>query len=141
MQLKRDTDYAIRILLIIAESTLNKNEPKEMDLKAICERADVPGQVALRLCNLLSETSFIKKADEDRGYISERDLSGKTVFDIIEAVEGRCNLLAVFDRRTELYARYGHALEAMNDDLSSELKKMTIRTILDSENAKRLSDE
>ena len=100
------------------ESTLSKSQ-----FYQYLSLADVPGQVALRLCNLLSEMSFIKKADEGRGYVSERDLSGKTVFDIIEAVEGRCNLLAVFDRRTELYARYGHALEAMNDDLSSELKK------------------
>ena len=132
MQLKRDTDYAIRILFVIAESALGKKESQGMELKTICEKAAVPWRIALRLCGALTDAGFIKKeANKSTAYTSAHNLSEKTLLDIIEAVEGRSNLFAVFDRRTELYARYGHALELMNDVLSSELEKMTIQTILD----------
>lgn len=140
MQLKRDTDYAIRILLVMAEPTLRKKELEKMDLKTICEKTSVPRPVALRLCNLLSDAGFIKKEESDGNtiFIQENDLLEKTVLDIIDAVEGQSNLFAVFDRRTEIYTKYGLALASVNTALSEELNKITIQTILDWEQQKRI---
>ena len=140
MQLKRDTDYAIRILLVMAEPTLNKKELERLDLKSICEKTSVPRAIALRLCNLLSDAGFLKKEETDGNtiYMSENDLSEKTVLDIIDAVEGQSNLFAVFDRRAEIYTKYGFALASVNAALSDELNKITIQTILDWEQQKHI---
>ena len=141
MQLKRDTDYAIRILLVMAEPALNEKELQKLELKTICEKTSVPRQIALRLCNLLSDTGFIKKEETDGGttYMPENDLFEKTLLDIIHAVEGQSNLFAVFDRRAEVYAKYGLALASVNAALSEELSRITIRTILDWERSKHIS--
>lgn len=139
MQLKRDTDYAIRILLVMAEPALNKKELQRMDLKTICEKTSVPRQIALRLCGLLSDAGFMKEeTDGSTTYIPGNDLLEKTVLDIIDAVEGQSNLFAVFDRRAEIYTKYGLALASVNAALSDELNKITIRTILDWEQQKRI---
>ena len=140
MQLKRDTDYAIRILLVMAEPALSKKELQGLDLKTICEKTSVPRQIAIRLCGLLSDAGFIKKeeTDESTTYIPESDLLEKTVLDIIDAVEGQSNLFAVFDRRAEIYTKYGFALASVNAALSDELNKITIQTILDWEQQKQI---
>ena len=65
MQLKRDTDYAIRILLVMAEPALSKKELQGLDLKTICEKTSVSRQIAIRLCGLLSDAGFIKKEETD----------------------------------------------------------------------------
>lgn len=140
MQLKRDTDYAIRILLVMAEPALSKKELQGLDLKTICEKTSVPRQIAIRLCGLLSDAGFIKKEETDGStiYIPESDLLEKTVLDIIDAVEGQSNLFAVFDRRAEIYTKYGFALASVNAALSDELNKITIQTILDWEQQKQI---
>lgn len=140
MQLKRDTDYAIRILLVMAETALNRKELQELDLKTICEKTSVPRQIALRLCNLLSDAGFIEKVETDGSttYIPESDLLEKTVLDIVDAVEGQSNLFAVFDSRAEIYTKYGLALASVNAALSDELNKITIQTILDWEQQKHI---
>ena len=140
MQLKRDTDYAIRILLVMAEPALNKKELQELDLKTICEKTSVPRQIAIRLCDLLSDAGFIKKEETDGNtiFIQENNLLEKTVLDIIDAVEGQSNLFAVFDRRAEIYTKYGFALASVNAALSDELNKITIQTILDWEQQKQI---
>ena len=140
MQLKRDTDYAIRILLVMAEPALSKKELQGLDLKTICEKTSVPRQIAIRLCGLLSDAGFIKKEETDGSttYIPESDLLEKTVLDIIDAVEGQSNLFAVFDRRAEIYTKYGLALASVNAALSAELNKITLQTILDWEQQKQI---
>ena len=140
MQLKRDTDYAIRILLVMAEPALSKKELQGLDLKTICEKTSVSRQIAIRLCGLLSDAGFIKKEETDVStiYIPESDLLEKTVLDIIDAVEGQSNLFAVFDRRAEIYTKYGFALASVNAALSDELNKITIQTILDWEQQKQI---
>ena len=140
MQLKRDTDYAIRILLVMAEPALSKKELQGLDLKTICEKTSVPRQIAIRLCGLLFDAGFIKKEETDGSttYISESDLLEKTVLDIIDAVEGQSNLFAVFDRRAEIYTKYGFALASVNAALSDELNKISIQTILDWESQKHI---
>lgn len=137
MQLKRDTDYAIRILLVMAEPVPDK-ELQGLKIKTICEKTDIPRQIALRLCNLLSGLGFIKKEGEGESatYTPESNLPEKTVLDIIKAVEGQSNLFAVFDRRTEMYERYGHLLESVNEILLRELNNVTIQTILGREQSK-----
>lgn len=139
MQLKRDTDYAFRILLVMAESATDK-EFQGLKAKEICEKTDVPRQIVLRLCNLLSAMGFIKKDEADKStiYIPESDLPKKTLLDVIQVIEGQTNLFAVFDRRTEIYQRYGFMTESVNNILSNELSKITLQLVLDWEQKKHI---
>lgn len=141
MQLKKDTDYAIRILLVMAEAVQEKKETQGWKIKAISENAVVPRQIALRLCNLLSDAGFIKKEEADgcTTFIPGSGLLEKTVLDIIDAVEGQSNLFAVFDRRTDIYTKYGLALASVNAALSDELNTITIQVILDWEQEKHIT--
>lgn len=133
MQLKRDTDYAIRILLVMAESAQSKKELQILSLKTICEKISAPGQVTLRLCNLLSDEGYIKKEEIDGNtamYMPEEKLFDTTLLDIIHTVEGQSDLFAVFDRRAEVYEKYGPALASVNEVVSDELSKITIQSLL-----------
>ena len=44
----------------------------------------------------------------------------------------------MFDRRAEIYTKYGLALASVNAALSDELNKITIQTILDWEQQKQI---
>lgn len=141
MQLKKDTDYAIRLLLALAEPDHEKQKRQGKKLKVLCERAAVPRPIALRLCSLLADAGFLNKEERSDSIMITQtdDLLSKTVLDVINAVEGQSNLLAVFDRKTELFERYGLVLELLNETLSKAFGQMTIKTILDWERTNYLS--
>ena len=134
MQLKRDTDYALKILLNIAES-INASENSEgVSLREISLNTKIPKQIAGRLCERLSEAGFIHECTEGGGgtgtYAADEVLPDVTLFDVVEAVEGTSEIFAVFDKNSELYRKYGSALDHTEGKIADELKKLSIGTIL-----------
>ncbi len=101
MQLKRDTDYALRLWLCIFKSK------SEMTLVELCKATAVPKTIALRLCQRLLEANLLSvTGDGDTGssYFISPSAANMTLFDLIQAVEGSCKLFAVFDQTNAQYS-------------------------------------
>lgn len=131
MQLKRDTDYALRILLCAAKRN-SENEPG-MTLSEFSKNTAVPLTIAARLCRKLTETEFLKTVTgNDRAvrYMIKQSAFEKTVLNVICAVEEQGRLFAVFDRSTELYAICKEYFDEVDRQLSDLLSTMTIGELL-----------
>ena len=111
MQLKRDTDYAIRILYCLRQNgdVGHTGERKGMTLSEIAMQTGTPKLVAGRVCESLKEKGMIAAAGQDRAersYCSTETQSEYSLLDVIEAVEGTCQLFAVFDKRFAGYKSF-----------------------------------
>ena len=128
MQLKRDTDYALRILLCIAkQEDIDKNG---MTISELSKGTSVPQTIAIRLCEKMKDAKLLNAAGTNENitlYSLHKGAINKTVFDVIRAIEGGINLFAVFDRSTELYASGKDYFEDTEQKLADSLKQKTIR--------------
>lgn len=114
MQLKRDTDYALRILHCLKDPI--EGAPKErrgLTQSEIAAQAKIPRATVGRICDCLCESEmicFARDGENDAKLYSLTDgLNRKTLLDVVEAVEGTGKLFAVFDRKTPMY-RGGEAV-------------------------------
>lgn len=131
MQLKRDTDYALRILLCAAKQ--NSGNEHGMTASEFSKNTAVPLTIAARLCRKLTETEFLKTVNvNDHGvrYMIRQSALEKTVLNVICAMEEQGRLFAVFDRSTELYAVCKEYFDEVDRDLAGSLSAMTIGELL-----------
>lgn len=109
MQLKRDTEYAVRILYSLCQNRDNEKltETKGETLIEISTQTGIPKTVAGRVCDNLVVKGIICRSDDpyetNKVYYSSKELSGYSLLDVIEAVEGTGKLFEVFDKRSEVY--------------------------------------
>ncbi|MBR2666575.1 MAG: Rrf2 family transcriptional regulator [Oscillospiraceae bacterium] len=119
MQLKRDTDYAIRILFCLKETieTDPEREQKKIALSEIAAQARIPKTTALRICGYLSEKGMIhlirEGEDGENEYYAAPLLLERSLLDVIEAVEGTGRIFAVFDRKSHMYRKCGKGIEKL----------------------------
>ncbi len=101
MQLKRDTDYALRLILGVTKYA----DENGISLFELCRHASVPQAIAARLCSKLVEGELLKEsAREDRSvYFAGDNIQRKTLLDVVLTIEGTADMFAVFDHSTELY--------------------------------------
>lgn len=131
MQLKRDTDYALRILLCVAKE--NSQNGEGMTAIELSKSVSVPAAITARLCRKLAEAKLLRAADLVNGgvrYSLRQGALKKTVLDVICAVEDQKNLFAVFDRSTELYSICKDYFDEVDQQLMELLKAMTIFELL-----------
>lgn len=132
MQLKRDTDYALRILLCAA-----KQDPENkfgMTVPEFSKNTSVPVTIASRLCRNLADAKFLNVTDPSDGcvrYMLRQSAFKKTLLNVICAVEDHGDLFAVFDRATELYAICRDYFDKVNHQLSNSLNSITIAELLE----------
>ena len=133
MQLKRDTGYALKILIELADVPENRLCERKMTIRDIVLKTGVPRQIAERLCQQLAAVGFIQKELENGNkevYVPAPGLPDVTLLDVIKAIEGQTDLFAVFDKNGELFEKYRKILTETSDKLSEELKKLSIKRIL-----------
>ncbi len=128
MQLKRDTDYALRLLLCAVKYADQKNS---ITLFELCSRTAVPITIASRLCHKLSEAQLISEyiIGGRAHYTVYDDALSKTLFDVIQAVEGNGSLFSVFDRSTEMFSCCRQYFQAAEQCLTDSLKGLTLQDL------------
>lgn len=139
MQLKRDTDYALRILLCAAKQ--NPENKFGMTVPEFSKNTSVPVTIAARLCRNLTDAKFLNVTDPSDGcvrYMIRQTTFKKTILNVICAVEDHGDLFAVFDRSTELYAICRDYFDEVNQQLSKSLNSITIAELL--EKAKKIDE-
>ncbi len=132
MQLKRDTDYALRLLLCAARNA----DPKGISLQELCRQTLVPRTIAARLCHTLAQENILKENSiESHLYYSFNYMaSEKTLFDIIQTTEGTVSLFNVFDRSSEVYVDCKDNLRMIEQWFASGLKQISIQDLSENHN-------
>jgi len=109
MQLKRDTDYAIRVLFCLKDTIVSEGGKRQISftLSEIASNIGLMRPTTRRICDLLTERGLIRRSDTgaagEIAYYAERSMLRHSLLDVIEAVESTGNILAVFDRKTHMY--------------------------------------
>ena len=115
MQLKRDTEYALRILYAVAERSAPEDEPSRggATLNEISALSGVPRAGTDRVCPLLASAGFLTSRTENGGdvlYAAAEDLSDRSLIDLAAVTEQGFPLFAVFDRDSAFFSRNGRRL-------------------------------
>ncbi|MDP4143691.1 MAG: Rrf2 family transcriptional regulator [Bacillota bacterium] len=85
MNIKQETDYAIRAVLILAKWGMEN----KLDAKTISEKGNVPLRFLLKLLGKLSQANIIKSyRGVNGGYELSREARDITLKDVVEAIEG-----------------------------------------------------
>ncbi len=130
MQLKRDTDYALRILFCIGENrAADPKAEKGLGVPALHTQTDVPRISLKRLCDRLVEKKILlsqKTAGGESRYFPGRDLSQLSLLEVIRAVEGSAPLFAVFDKKSRFYVQNAQQIEALQAAAEEPLSQWTL---------------
>lgn len=110
MQLKRDTEYALRILNAIARSSDIRKDPPYIGvpLSEIRALSGVPGVAIDRICSKLESAGLIacqKEKSGEKVYTAASDLRQKSLLDVIRTTEQGIPLFAVFDKDSGFFQR------------------------------------
>lgn len=83
MKLTRETDYALRIVMILTK------EEGHIEAKLIAEQCDIPYRFALKILRKLVQADIAKSyRGTNGGYALNRDRKEITLLDVIEAIDG-----------------------------------------------------
>lgn len=130
MQLKRDTDYALRLLLCAARQTCGK--ASGISLQDLSRETMVPTAIATRLCLKMTDADLLQPAvnsGKAKRYLLGKGAMNKTLYDVICAVEAHNDIFAVFDRSTELFSSGSSYFQRVEQELESALNKVTLRQL------------
>lgn len=129
MQLKRDTEYALRILMCVA---MQKDDG--ITALEISKRTAVPASITARLCQKMTDAKLMKSVNISKnstGYLMSEGALDKTLYDVISVVEGHSELFAVFDRTTEMFSAGLKYFEGTEEKFTDLLKQLTLQKLKD----------
>ncbi len=128
MQLKRDTDYALRLILSTAEYAGENG----ISLPEMCKQATVPRTIASRLCPKLVGAELLKERciSKQPVYFLGDDVHGKTLLDVVLATEETVDMFAVFDHCTELYTSVKDEFESTEQKLIKSLSEVNLHKLI-----------
>lgn len=137
MQLKRDTDFALRILFCLkqAGTGATKDGPGGCSLTELAVRTGLSKTVAGRICDTLAANGILlphyeSETGEESCY-SIREPGDCSLLDVVVAAEGTGRIFAVFDRRSDMYHHCEQKIQTIQDRTESLLREIKITQFLD----------
>lgn len=133
MQLKRDTDYALRVMhcLKTAGESDAQSDRQRLTLSEIALRTSIPRIMAGRICSRLHAKGMIALCcDREGGELVYHMESGPlqyTLLDVVNIMEGTSRLFAVFDPRTSMY----RGCENVLNEVQNEFEKLMVAISLE----------
>ena len=134
MQLKRDTDYALRVLYCLKQhdEANPKHQSSGLTLSEIAAQTGLTRLVAARICECLCDKGILRESKrpdkEDTIFSPRQALSSLTLLDVVVDVEGTGQLFAVFDKKSAAY----RSCEAEMMSVQRNAEKVLAQTTLDS---------
>ena len=132
MQLKRDTDYALRLLLCTARQT--QENTSGISLQTLSKETHVPITIATRLCSKMEDADLLKIAnssEKSKRYLLGEDTINKTLYDVICAIEGHRDIFAVFDRTTELFSIGKARFQIAQGQFEDAMNEVTLQQLIE----------
>ena len=137
IQLKRETDYALRILLYIGQRCSDETAPCEgVSIFDISSQTGIPRIRAGRICGYLKETGLIRETASETHetlYAPGEGLLQRSLLDIIAVTEYNTHLFAVFDRQSQLYRSQARQFQKIEAEIEEILSNIPLQAILQGE--------
>ena len=136
MQLKRETDYALRVLFCLKETILMDAEGPQKSLSVSQIATHIGGMrtTTQRICERLAQAELIRTSSaDDRGektYYATPDMLTRSMLDVVEAIEGTGKVFAVFDRRSLLYKTCGKKLDRVQKKYERYLASTPLTSLI-----------
>ena len=122
MNLKKDTEYALRILSCLYNSgcvAIPFNSKKGMSLYDLCIKTGIPRISLQRVCEKLKAKDLIAyiRADDNHSirYQTIKDIEYCSLLSVIEALERQCRMFLLFDQKTAYYHDNRHVFKGIDE--------------------------
>ena len=133
MRITLESDYALRIISILATAT------GKTDANTIAEKTSVSLRFALKILHKLSEEGLVKTSrGAAGGYSLNQDPATVTVRRVIEAIDGpieinRClsDTHQCLNNPNKDCCRLHHVFEELNRHITERLDRLTVATVVD----------
>ena len=137
MQLKRDTDYALRILFYIGGQQSGTDAASNgFSSSDISTQTGVPRMSVDRICGYLGEKRIIAAKTAENGeylYYPGPGFGRKSLLEVVRAAEGGADIFAVFDRKSPFYRAHGARLREIQAGLDKLLSDISLKDFLGGE--------
>ena len=131
VQLKRDTDYALRVLSSIRESGQTDRRARGLTQLEISRQSGIPRLAVGRIClHVKAPQTAGGQETGDPRYYTPDGFAGLTLLDVVEASEGTGKIFAVFDRQSPMYRECEEQIRAVEDTVEQELRNVSLKTFL-----------
>ena len=131
MQLKRDSDYAFRVLHHMEEQDGRDGSFRGLSISELSRGAGIPRRSAERICGYLVKGQILKESTADNGMMFEKGerWDSASFLDVIKATEGSTDLFAIFDRKHKAYKENERILGEMGNKAREALSYLKVRNI------------
>ncbi len=140
MQLKRDTDYALRIMICTAKHIQKNNIDKGVLMADIATDTGIPKLAFNRICSRLEEKGMLYTATGAKGeklLYPGVDFWQQSILTIGEAVEGNMKVFILFDKNASPAPYYKESLTKAQKNLEDALSDATLESMLETSDASK----
>lgn len=135
MNLQRDTDHALRIIICIVKLCSNKAVYRQgISMYNICIQTGVQKINASRICDTLCQkgllVSALPKDGSTPGFLPAKDIEKLTLLELIDIIEGNTNIFALFNTQHKFMEPNKTLLMTINNNIDSYLSQVCIRDFL-----------
>ncbi len=133
MQLKRDTEYALRILFCLGEQRLTRRRVIGLTAQQISARSGVPKVGTDRICRLLEKSGLIRcrtNRSGDTVFLARPSFAKSSLLDVIQITEPGTQMFAVFDRSSPFYTAAAPQLQRLQEAGERLLTEITLGDLL-----------
>ena len=132
MQLKRNSDYLLRIVFFLAKNRINNSEKLYFSAKEICRMCCLPYAITLGILTQLIERKLVCMTEDDtvHKYRAEIQLLDSTLYDILIITERTMDVFDLFDPKNKQYQHIVRLFSTIEKECEGAFKK-TIRQITD----------
>lgn len=129
MKITREADYAIRIVVMLAQRNA------QTEAKIIAEETDIPYRFTLKILRKIVQAGIIKSyRGVNGGYILNKEVSEITFKDIIETIDGKIAINKCFEDsdvcRNSGVCKIQKKLCEIQNHINYELENITVEDIL-----------
>lgn len=133
MQLKRDTDYALRIMLRMAEHFKETGKQTGILSSYIIAKTGIPVVTFNRIVKRMEEHNLLYKITGPGGITwlySRKDFWDQSLLSIVKTIEDGTDIFGVFDRNYYTEEIYGRIIMEVQSVLDQAMSEMTIKVLL-----------
>ena len=135
MNLQRDTDHALRIIICIVKLCSKKAIYRQgISMFNICIQTGVQKINAARICDTLCQKGLLvpalPKDGSTPGYLPAKDIEKLTLLELIDIIEGNTNIFALFNTNHTFMEPNIPLLLSINEHINAYLSQVSIRDFL-----------
>lgn len=132
MQLKRDTDYALRLLLRLREKAALPEQA--ISLRELSAETGIPFRIGSRILENLKEKNVVSTAEAGKGmigYYLHENARQLSLYDLIAVTEGNAELFATFSKSDPAYRLCRETLQVTETEIKNCLSHVTLSGLLE----------